>query len=145
MSAPMLVTALLDRSLSNENWPMKKLLIALALASMFLTGCANKLYQWGDYGGFDSKLYQSYKNPEKALEFRQGLEVHINEMEASKQKVAPGLYAELGTLQLQAGDTNKAVAMYIKERDAWPESRVLMDALINNVTKRASAKAEIKS
>ncbi|OGA96673.1 MAG: hypothetical protein A3E79_04965 [Burkholderiales bacterium RIFCSPHIGHO2_12_FULL_61_11] len=122
---------------------MKILLIALA--SLFLTGCANRLYQWGDYGSFDSKLYQSYRNPEKALEFRQGLELHISKIEASKQKVAPGLYAELGTLHLQAGDANKAVAMYIKERDAWPESRVLMDALINNVTKRASAKTEIKS
>jgi hypothetical protein len=122
---------------------MKILLIALA--SLCLAGCANKLYQWGDHGGFDSKLYQSYNNPEKALEFRQGLELHINKLEASKQKVAPGLYAELGTLHLQAGDASKAVAMYNKERDAWPESRVLMDALINNVTKRAGAKTEVKS
>jgi hypothetical protein len=122
---------------------MKILLIALA--SLFLTGCAqNKLYQWGDYGGFDSNLYHLYRKPEKALEFRQGLELHISNMEASKQKVAPGLYAELGTLHLQAGDATRAVGMYSKERDAWPESRVLMDALINNVTKHASAKAEIK-
>lgn len=126
-----------------RNSPTKILLIALA--SLFLTGCANRLYQWGDYGGVDSMLYQSYKNPEKALEFRQGLELHISKMETSKQKVAPGLYAELGTLHLQAGDATRAVEMYIKERDAWPESRVLMDALIINVTKRASAKAEIKS
>ena len=122
---------------------MKILLIVLA--SLFMTGCANRLYQWGDYGGFDSKLYQSYKNPEKALEFRQGLDIHISKLEASKQKVAPGLYAELGTLYLQAGDASKAVVMYNKERDAWPESRVLMDALINNVTKRTGAKTEVKS
>jgi len=123
---------------------MKILLIALA--SLFLTGCAsNGLYQWGDYGSFDSKLYHSYRNPEKALEIRQGLALHISKMEASQQKVAPGLYAELGTLNLQAGDVNKAIEMYIKERDAWPESRVLMDALIINVTKRVSAKTEIKS
>ena len=35
--------------------------------------------------------------------------------------------------------------MYTKERDAWPESKGLMDALINNVTKRTGAKAEVKS
>lgn len=122
---------------------MKILLIALA--SLLLTGCANRLYQWGDYGSYDSKLYQLYKNSEKELEVRQGLALHISKMEATKQKIAPGLYAELGTLHLQAGDADKAVELYIKERDAWPESRVLMDALINNVTKRASAKAEIKS
>jgi hypothetical protein len=64
---------------------------------------------------------------------------------ASKQKIAPGLYAELGTLYLQAGDATKAVAMYTKEREVWPESRGLMDALINNVAKRASEKSEVKS
>lgn len=119
---------------------MKILLIPLV--GLFLTGCATGLYQWG---GYDAMLYQSYKNPEKALEFRQGLELHITKMEASKQKVAPGLYAELGTLYLQAGDATKAVELYTKERDAWPESRSLMDALINNVGKRSNAQAEVKS
>ena len=90
-------------------------------------------------------LYQSYKNPEKVVEFRQGLELHISKMESSNQKVAPGLYAELGTLYLQAGDANKAIAMYTKEREVWPESRGLMDALITNLAKRASEKDEVKS
>ena len=79
------------------------------------------------------------------MEFRQGLELHIAKMEQSQQKTAPGLYAELGTLYLQAGDSTKAVAMYTKERDAWPESKGLMDALINNVAKRTTVKAEVKS
>ena len=116
----------------------------LALCGLVLTGCANRgsIYQWG---GYDAMLYQSYKNPEKAVEFRQGLELHIAKMEQSQQKIAPGLYAELGTMYLQTGDSTKAVAMYTKERDAWPESKGLMDALINNVGKRTSAKAEVKS
>jgi len=119
-------------------------IILMALLGLFLTGCATRsgLYQWG---GYDAMLYQSYKNPEKAVEFRQGLELHVAKMEAANQKVAPGLYAELGTLYLQAGDGTKAVAMYTKEREAWPESRGLMDSLINNVAKRNTAKAEVKS
>lgn len=118
--------------------------ILVALFGVFMTGCAtrNNLYQWG---GYDAMLYQSYKNPEKAVEFRQGLELHIEKMEAARQKVAPGLYAELGTLYLQAGDASRAVALYTKERDAWPESRGLMDALITNVGKRNTAKSEVKS
>lgn len=125
-----------------KNNHMKILL--LLVCSLFLTGCANRasIYQWG---GYDAMLYQSYKNPEKAVEFRQGLELHIAKMEQSQQKTAPGLYAELGTLYLQAGDSTKAVAMYTKERDAWPESKGLMDALINNVAKRTTVKAEVKS
>lgn len=125
-----------------KNPPMK--LLFLLACAVFLTGCANRnsLYQWG---GYDAMLYQSYKNPEKAVAFREGLELHITKMEQSKQKIAPGLYAELGTMYLQSGDSAKAVAMYTKERDAWPESRGLMDTLINNVAKRNIAKAEVKS
>ncbi len=117
------------------------LLVALGLV---MTGCANRggLYQWG---GYDAMLYQSYKNPEKAQEFRLGLEAHISKMEQSQQKTAPGLYAELGTLYLQAGDATKAVAMYVKERNAWPESQGLMDSLINNIGKRAKTDAAVKS
>lgn len=119
-------------------------LIVLLACGLFLTGCANRssLYQWG---GYDAMLYQSYKDPEKVIALRTGLELHISQMELTKQKVAPGLYAELGTIYLQAGDSNKAVAMYTKERDAWPESRGLMDTLINNVAKRTVAKTEVKS
>jgi hypothetical protein len=86
-------------------------LIFMALFGIFLTGCATNanLYQWG---GYDAMLYQSYKNPEKAIEFRKGLELHIDKLEQSKQKAAPGLYAELGTLYLQGGDTVNAAAMY---------------------------------
>lgn len=122
--------------------PMK--LIVLLACGLFLTGCANRssLYQWG---GYDAMLYQSYKDPEKVIALRTGLELHIAQMELAKQKIAPGLYAELGTIYLQAGDSNKAVAMYAKERDAWPESRGLMDTLINNVAKRTGAKTEVKS
>lgn len=122
--------------------PMKILL--LLAFGLLMTGCANRsgLYQWG---GYDAMLYQSYKNPEKAVEFRQGLELHISKMEQAQQKTAPGLYAELGTLYLQEGDSTKAVAMYTKERDAWPESKALMDSLINNVGKRAIVKKEMKS
>lgn len=122
--------------------PMK--LIVLLACGLFLTGCANRssLYQWG---GYDAMLYQSYKDPEKVIALRTGLELHIAQMELAKQKIAPGLYAELGTIYLQAGDSNKAVAMYTKERDAWPESRGLMDTLINNVAKRTVAKTEVKS
>lgn len=115
----------------------------LLLCGLLLTGCAHRgMYQWG---GYDGLLYQSYKNPEKAVEFRQALEIHIGKMEQTNQKVAPGLYAELGTLYLQAGDSTKAVGLYAKERDVWPESRGLMDSLINNVGKRDNSKAEAKS
>ena len=43
---------------------------------------------------------------------------------------------ELGTLYLQEGDAEKAKKYYAKERDAWPESKTLMDTLIKNLDSR---------
>ena len=100
------------------------------------------MYEWGAY---DAMLYQSYKSPEKSDAFREGLESHLTKMEQSQQKIAPGLYAELGTLYLQAGDRAKALSFYTKERDAWPESKGLMGTLITNIGKPAGAKTEVKS
>jgi hypothetical protein len=107
--------------------------IYAVLLAVGLTGCAAKtgLYNWG---GYDTALYSSYKDPTTVAENMQKLEVHIQALETGKQKVPPGLYADLGMMQLQAGDRAKAVANFHKERDAWPESAALMDALINNGT-----------
>ncbi|MDO9198393.1 DUF4810 domain-containing protein [Rhodoferax sp.] len=112
-------------------------IVPLAIA---LTGCAAPtLYQWG---GYDQALYSGYKDPTQMETMRVKLTAHIANMEQSKQKVAPGLYAELGTLYLQAGSSDKAVGLYAQERDAWPESKGLMTAMIQNIERRQNAKKE---
>lgn len=119
-------------------------LLTVVLSAVVLSGCANSssMYKWGNY---DAMLYQSYKNPEKVLELQQMLETHIANMEQSKLKVSPGLYAELGTIYMQSGDSARAIGMYAKERDAWPESKRLMDAMISNIGRTIKAKPEVKS
>lgn len=109
--------------------------ILLAALVVFSSGCAqrNSLYSWG---GYESQLYATYKDPTQAEKFRASLEVIVSESEARSQKVPPGIYAELGTLFLQAGDLNKSLGYYEKERAAWPESRGLMDSLIGVLKKR---------
>ena len=112
-------------------------LTALALST---TACvAPGLYRWGDY---EQGLYSAYKDPTQVESLRKKLENHILEMEQTGQKVAPGLYAEVGTFYLQAGSPEQAIAMYAKERDAWPESKGLMTAMIQNLEKRQKAKRE---
>jgi len=113
----------------------------MALAALVMGGCVTTtpIYQWG---GYESKLYAGYKDQTKMEELRVGLETHIAAMNASGQKVAPGLYAELGTLYLQSGDSVKARGMYSRERDAWPESKGLMGAMIQNLERQESARAE---
>ncbi len=118
-----------------------RFLLTLPIA-LALVGCAAPtLYQWG---GYDQALYASYKDPTKMEALQLKLETHIAAMETSKQKVAPGLYAELGTLYLQAGSPEKAVGLYSKERNAWPESSGLMTAMIQNIERREQSKKEAK-
>jgi len=111
-----------------------------ASAAAMLGGCAApSLYNWG---GYESMLYAGYKDPAKMEAMRLGLEAHIADLENTRQKAPPGIYAELGTLYLQSGSSDKAVAMYTRERNAWPESKGLMDAMIRNLEKREQIKSE---
>ena len=59
--------------------------------------------------------------------------------------IPPGMYAELGTLYLQEGLTDKARIYYAKERDTWAESKTLMDLLIKNLDSRPKAIEKSKS
>jgi len=110
---------------------MKSMIAMLAL--LVLSGCASQgtLYDWGGYNGM---LYESYKKPETTAANLQKLQEHVAKLEKGSFKVAPGLYADLGTLYLQAGDRDRAVENYRKERAAWPESTGLMDAMIKNLS-----------
>ena len=117
---------------------MRFLLICLAAAAV--TGCAAPpLYQWG---GYEQALYTSYKDPAQVEPLRLKLEAHLAAMDQTKQKAAPGLYAELGTLYLQGGTTDKAIANYRMEAKAWPESATLMNSMIQNLERRKPAKVE---
>jgi hypothetical protein len=107
-----------------------------------LGGCvAPTFYQWG---GYDQALYDGYKDPNKMEAMRLQLEAHIAQMEKTNHKVAPGLYAELGTLYLQAGSSEKAIGLYSRERATWPESAGLMTAMIQNLERRKQVREEPK-
>lgn len=119
---------------------MKPIAIGLLLVSVSLAGCATKgAYDWGKY---DELLYQSYKDPSKVEAMRVGLENHIAALESSSRKVAPGLYAELGTVYLQMGDSDRAIDLYARERAAWPESKGLMDVMIASLERRKANRPE---
>ncbi len=119
----------------SSRWLRHGTLAVAAGASLLLAGCATRLYQWGDY---EDSLYAAYKDPAKLEALRQKLEAHIQAMEKGSQKVAPGLYAEVGTLYLQAGQRKAALAWYQRERAAWPESAVLMTSMIQNLERLES-------
>jgi hypothetical protein len=110
---------------------MTRLALMLAV-TLLLSACVQRKYDWNNY---DTNLYRYYKDPTSAEKFRVGMEAHLKELEARKQRPAPGLYAELGTLYLERGDRTTAAAYYAKERDAWPESRYLMETMLQSLQK----------
>lgn len=110
--------------------------LAIVISSFFvvtLAGCAQNKYNWNSY---DRGLYEAYKNPNQIVALQIRLQETIDALEKEKQVVPPGLYAELGTLYLQEGNVDKAKFYYAKERDAWPESKTLMNVLIKNLDSR---------
>jgi len=117
---------------------MKTGRLVLILLALFTSGCAVQgRYDWNQY---DQRLYDYYKNPATGEAFAEAMAAHVQALETAGKKPAPGLYAELGTFALSRGDSRQAVAYYSKERQAWPESRGLMSALIANIDK---GKAEV--
>jgi hypothetical protein len=117
---------------------MKKLFFALLLTTL-ASGCANRIYDWDNY---DGRLYRYYKDPTSSEEFRVSMEQHFKSLEGRNLRPAPGLYAELGTLHLERGDRTTAATYYAKERDAWPESRYMMDAMLTNLQKPLTTKEQ---
>lgn len=103
------------------------------LLSLALSGCTTSLHDWGNYS---SELYQYYKSPtpEQQVEFQTELERVFARTEAKGERPAPGLYAEYGNLLLESGNSKLAIEYFDKERNAWPESAKLMDALIFALT-----------
>ena len=113
---------------------MRKLIICFIAIITLLSGCAvpNK-YNWN---GYDKGLYDAYKDPSQIKALQIKLQSTVDLLEQQKQIVPPGMYAELGTLYLQEGLSDKAKLYYAKERDTWPESKTLMDLLIKNLDNR---------
>jgi hypothetical protein len=84
------------------------------------------LYEWR---GYDTKLYEHYKNPNEQVKFHEDMKEVVVRAEA-EGRVPPGIYAEYGFLLLEQGNRAAAVQYFQKEAARWPESRVLMEKLI---------------
>ncbi len=105
----------------------------LSLALCLVACAPPKMYNWGNY---EQGLYKTYKDPTEAPALRDNIEEQVVFVQANGQKMAPGLYAELGTLYLEAGDKEKAKKYYTYELNTWPESSVLMTGLIESIDRQ---------
>src|SRR5690554_6311173 len=111
---------------------MNKSLLLMALASLFVAGCATgnkQLYDWGQY---EQTLFVVYHEPEHKEQALNNYLAFVREYEG-QSRLAPGLFAEAGTFLLEQGDVNGAIGFYKMEYERWPESRPMLGILIENL------------
>lgn len=107
---------------------MINLFVFVALIAISSARCAHTtLYEWGKY---DQRLYQYYKNPDGIDDVKEEIYQVIQKSEQSGERVAPGLYAEYGFFLLESGESSQAVRFFEKERESWPESAQFMNQMI---------------
>ncbi len=106
---------------------------------LLLNGCVQKqIYYFDDYS---KTLYSCEKNHDEAslLKHRQVLEKIINESEKRNMRVPPGIFSELGFIYLKTGNNSeKAINLFQMEAKIYPESKHLMDRLIQMAEKKKS-------
>ena len=114
---------------------MKKFvsLSGLLILVILFAGCvAPKMYYYGDY----SKTlyhYEKDQNEESLIKHQQELEKIIAESETKNCRIPPGICAELGFLKMKNNDSKEAVRLFAMESSLYPESKILMDRLIQKV------------
>lgn len=116
---------------------MKKstLLFFGLLACIFFVSCAQpqKMYYFGKYS---QTLYgfEKNQNEEFLLTHQQELEKIIAESKIKNLPVPPGIYAELGYINLKAQKNKEAIILFEAESKLYPESGHLMERLIQSAT-----------
>jgi hypothetical protein len=117
----------------------KLLVLSAILASVILSGCAtnNKLYDYGDY---TEAYYDSKKEPteENVIAWKEELESIRNDSMEDKNRVPPGISANLGYLSLQQQNYAKAIEYFSYEKSIYPESAMFMKRLIQKAEKLQS-------
>lgn len=109
-------------------------LLLTFVSIVLLSACTTNqgLYHWGNY---EQAAYAYAKNPGEVDEYVESLDKIIVAGE-EKNRVPPGLYAEYAYALMIMGRTDDAMLSFGKERDKWPESRKLMDLMIDGPTER---------
>jgi hypothetical protein len=99
---------------------------ALVLCGLTLCACAPQTrFEWGSY---EPSLYAYYKNSGERAQYETALVKAIATGKKSN-KIAPGLYAELGYLHLEDGKVAEAQTCFDEEMRLFPESRFFLSGV----------------
>ena len=120
---------------------MKSLLLATACITLVATSACvpASRFEWGNY---ENTLYAYTKNPAGRPAYKAAL-VSAIERGRATNRVAPGLLAELGYLQLEDGEREAAIRSFEEEKRVFPEAAVFMTAIISKI-RTGSSPAEVR-
>lgn len=124
---------------------MKKIISGLFLILLItvFTGCgAKKMYYFNDYSS-TLYSYEKNKNEKALLRHKHELEKIIKISNEKNVHVPPGIYAELGYINLKENKLEQAVIFFRAEADLYPESRLFMQRLIMGAEKRKNPAGDL--
>lgn len=103
---------------------------------VLVCSCATKpLYYWGSYPNAIYAFTNESKEDPKS--YIPKLENDIAEAKnRSRKGVPPGLYAHLGVLYVESGDSTKAAEYFNKEAELFPDSQKLMNRFLGKRVKK---------
>jgi len=106
-------------------------LAAIVMIATTAAGCAQQSrFVWGNY---ENSLYAYYKNSDQRAAYEASL-VKAIELGRKNGKIAPGLCAELGYLQLENGNLLEAQKNFAEEMTLFPESRPFLSGVVQRMT-----------
>ena len=108
-----------------------KLVLTLLIFTAFLSGCKSTppMYMYENY----SESFYALKKEsghESDAQWQSSLESIVKKSNAKAVRVPPGIYANLGYIQLKSSNYPKAIAFFEQEKSIYPESSRFMENLI---------------
>lgn len=114
---------------------MKNSLVISLLGGLLLTSCAPQtLYTWNNYSNATYN-YVKTKSEADRKKLIATYESIIKSQSGLRKCVPPGIYADYGFLMIEMGQQEKGVALLQKEIDLYPESKPLIERIINQTKK----------
>lgn len=117
---------------------MKNYLSLGALALGAACATEKPLYTWGSYQTVIYNSYQNSASPNSAIGL---LEKDAANFSLSQKGAPPGYHAQLGFLYHQMNNASEARKHFEMEKRLFPESKQLMDRLLNPALNRKTKTA----
>ncbi|MFQ1050447.1 DUF4810 domain-containing protein [Avibacterium paragallinarum] len=105
----------------------------LLLLIFFLSACGTSTKNMYYWKGYNYTIYDYLKNDNTSICNQiEEMEKYFNNARKNQLPAAPGAYAHMGLLLIQAGQLDAARQQFLEEKKHFPESSSYIDFLMKN-------------